>query len=156
MNKVKPIPEGYHTITPYLMIQGAAQAIEFYKQAFAAEEVMRIPMPEGKVGHAELMIGDSKIMLADECPEMGGKSPATFGGSPVTIHLYVEDVDQVVERAVKAGATLKRPVQNQFYGDRAGAVTDPFGHEWYVATHVEDVLPEELEKRAAEAMKQHA
>ena len=151
---VKPIPDGYHTATPYLVIGGAAKAIDFYKQAFGAEELMRMADPSGKVGHAEIKIGDSIIMLADEHPEMGHKGPKSLGGTPVSIMLYVRDVDAVGAKAVAAGATVTRPVQNQFYGDRSGTFTDPFGHLWTVATHVEDLSPEEIGRRAAEAMKQ--
>ena len=128
-----------------------ARAIEFYRQAFGAEEVYRFDAPGGRVGHADVKIGDSHIMLADEHPEMGARSPKTIGGSPVSLSLYVEDVDATVERAVEAGARLVRPVANQFYGDRTGGVEDPFGHVWYVATHVEDVSDEEMQKRAAAA-----
>jgi PhnB protein len=149
--KVKPIPDGHHTVTPYLIVHDAAGAIEFYKRAFGATEVGRCGAPNGKVGHAEITIGDSRVMLADEFPEMGARGPASFGGSPVSIHLYVEDVDAVVATAVAAGAKLERPVKDQFYGDRTGGVKDPFGHTWYVATHKEDVSMEEIEKRAAAA-----
>lgn len=145
--KVKPIPDGYHTITPYLAIKGASDAIAFYKKALGAEELFRMPGPDGKIMHAELQIGDSRLMLADEFPEMGCRSPQTIGGSPIFLHLYVDDVDQRVERAVQAGAKLVRPVQDQFYGDRSGGVEDPFGYTWYIATHVEDLTPEEIEKR---------
>lgn len=146
---VKPIPNGYHTATPYLICRGAAKAIEFYKQAFGATEVMRFAAPAGKVGHAEIQIGDSKIMLADEFPEMGAKSPQTFGGTAVSILLYVEDVDAVFNRALASGATVERPIENKFYGDRAGGVIDPFGHKWYIATHIEDVSADEMQRRAA-------
>lgn len=145
--KVRPIPEGYHTVTPYLSVPGAASAIEFYKKAFDAIEVMRMPQPDGRIGHADIRIGDSHVMLADEFPEMGFRSPQALGGSPVHLALYVENVDAFVERAVRAGATLTRPIENQFYGDRAGAVLDPFGHTWHVATHVEDVPREEMARR---------
>ena len=148
MSKVKPIPEGYHTVTPYLCCKDAAAAIDFYKKAFGATEVMRIDN-EGNVGHAEIQIGDSRVMLADEFPEIGFLSPATVGGSPVMIHLYVEDVDTTANRAVAAGAKVTRPVADQFYGDRGGQFQDPFGHKWYVSTHTEDLTPEEIEKRAA-------
>jgi PhnB protein len=151
---VKPIPDGYHTVTPYLVLGGAAKAIEFYKQAFGAEELFRMADPSGKVGHAEIKIGDSIIMLADEHPEMGYKGPQSIGGTPVSIMLYVRDVDAVAAKAVAAGATVTRPVQNQFYGDRSGTFTDPFGHVWTVATHVEDLSPDEIGRRAKEAMKQ--
>lgn len=148
-DKVKAVPEGYHTATPYLTIRNAAQALDFYKRAFGATEVMRMADSNGKVGHAEIRIGDSAIMLSDEFPDMDARSPQMIGGSPVMIHLYVEDVDALVKRAVEAGATLQRPVENQFYGDRAGKLADPFGHIWWIATHVEDVPPQEIEKRAA-------
>jgi PhnB protein len=150
-DKVKPIPEGYGAVTPYLIVDGAARAIEFYKQAFGAEETFRMEAPGGRVGHAEIKIGDSHVMLADEHPEMGARGPRTIGGSPISLVLYVEDVDATVGRAVEAGAKLTRPVANQFYGDRTGGVEDPFGHAWYVATHVEDVSEEEMKKRAAAA-----
>lgn len=146
---VKPIPDGYSTVTPYLYIRGAARAIEFYQQAFGATEVFRMAGPDGRIGHAEIQIGNARIMLADEHPEIGALSPQTIGGSPVSFLLYAEDVDKMVEQAVAAGAKLVRPVADQFYGDRTGGVEDPFGHAWYVATHVEDVPPEELERRAA-------
>ena len=150
-NKVKPIPEGYHTATPYLIVKDAARAIEFYKKAFGATELMRMPEPGGKIGHAEIKIGDSPIMLADEVPGMGFRSPESLGGSPISILLYVEDVDVVFSEALAAGAKVQRPVADQFYGDRTGGVTDPFGHVWYIATHKEDVSPEEMKKRAAAA-----
>ena len=153
--KVKPIPDGYHTATPYLIVNGAAKAIDFYKKAFGATEIMR--MGDGnKIHHAEVKIGNSPIMLADEFPEMGAQSPETLGGSPITIMLYVEDVDTMFKQAVDAGATVERPVADQFYGDRTGGIKDPFGHKWYLATHIEDVSPDELNKRAAEAQKQKA
>lgn len=150
--KVKPVPDNYHTVTPYLIIRNAAAALDFYKQAFGADEVMRVTAPNGKVGHAEIRIGDSAIMLSDEYPDMDARSPETIGASPVMLHLYVENVDALVKRAVDAGATLKQPVADQFYGDRGGKIVDPFGHGWWIATHVEDVPPEEMEKRAAKAM----
>ena len=146
---VKPIPEGYHTATPYLIITNAAKAIEFYKEAFGATELARLATPDGKVGHAEIQIGDSRIMLADEFPEWDARSPQTIGGSAVHIMLYVADVDSVVNRAVAAGATLFKPVADQFYGDRSGSITDPFGHKWTIATHKEDVPPEEMRRRAS-------
>jgi PhnB protein len=148
-DKVKAIPEGYHSVTPYLIVDGAADAIEFYKNVFGAEEVMRMPGPDGRIGHAEIKIGDSFVMLADEHPEMGHRGAKSLGGTPVGILLYVEQVDAVVERAVAAGSKLVRPVEDQFYGDRAGSVEDPFGLLWYVHTHVEDVSPEEMERRMA-------
>ncbi len=147
------IPEGYRTATPYLIVKGAADAIEFYKRAFGATEMLRMADPQGRVGHAEIKIGDSVIMLADEHPAMGYRGPRALGGSSVSILLYLEDVDSVFERAVKAGARALRPVANQFYGDRSGTLEDPFGHVWAIATHVEDVPPEELQRRAAAAMK---
>ncbi|MFL6208364.1 MAG: VOC family protein [Pyrinomonadaceae bacterium] len=150
-DKVKPIPEGYHTLTPYLIVHDGARAIEFYKEAFGATETFRMDGPDGRIGHAEIKIGDSHVMLADEHPEINARSPQTIGGSPVTFVLYVENVDAQVEQALKAGATLKRPVADQFYGDRTGGVEDPFGHIWYIATHVEDVAPEEMQRRAAAA-----
>jgi PhnB protein len=150
-SKVKPIPEGYHTATPYLIVKDAARAIEFYKKAFGATELMRMPGPGGKIGHAEIKIGDSPIMLADEVPGMGFRSPESLGGSPISILLYVENVDVVFSEALAAGAKVQRPVADQFYGDRTGGVTDPFGHVWYIATHKEDVSPEEMKKRAAAA-----
>jgi PhnB protein len=146
-DKVKPIPDGYHSVTPYLYIDGAAAAIDFYKKAFGATELFRMGGPGGKIGHAEIRIGDSRIMLADEFPAMGAKSPKSYGGSPVSLLVYVANVDEIVEQAVAAGATLVRPVQDQFYGDRSGGVKDPFGHSWYVSTHIEDVAPEEMKRR---------
>jgi PhnB protein len=146
---VKYIPQGYHTATPYLIVKGAARAIDFYKQAFGATELMRFPGPGGSIGHAEIRIGDSPIMLADEAPQMGYRSPTSIGGTPVSLMLYVEDVDKVADRAVKAGAKLERAVADQFYGDRNGTIHDPFGHVWTIATHKEDVSPEEMQRRAA-------
>ena len=146
---VKPIPEGYHTATPYLIIEGASDAIEFYKQAFGATELFRLAMPGGKIGHAEIKIGDSPIMLADAYPDMGYKGPKSLGGSPVSLMIYVEDVDTVFKRAVDAGATVKEAVSDKFYGDRMGTLIDPFGHVWHVSTHKEDVSVAEMEKRAA-------
>jgi PhnB protein len=145
--KVNPIPEGYRTATPYLIVKGAAEAIEFYKRAFNAEELFRFD-DKGKIGHAEIRIGDSRLMLADEYPDMNARSPQAFGGSPVSIMLYVDDVDTFVDRAVKAGAEITQPIEDKFYGDRSGSLTDPFGHVWHIATHVEDVPPEELHKRS--------
>ena len=147
-----PIPEDYPRLTPYLIVDGANNAIDFYCSVLGATERMRMPAPEGKVGHAELDIGDSVFMLADESPDMGARAPSTVGGTPVTLHVYVDDADDVFERAVQAGAKSLQPVQDKFYGDRTGQFEDPFGHHWSVATHVEDVPPDEMEKRAAEAM----
>lgn len=146
--KIKPVPAGYHTVTPYLVIANAGKAIEFYKEAFGATESSRLASPDGKVMHAEIMIGDSPIMLSDEFPDWNALSPLTIGGTPVSIMLYVEDVDSVVKRAVAAGATLLMPVEDQFWGDRMGTVADPFGHKWSVATHRENVSPEEIITRA--------
>ena len=148
---VKPIPEGYHSVTPYLIINGAADAIEFYRKAFGATELFRFPAPDGKIGHAEIKIGDSPIMLADEFAEMGYKGPRALGGSPVSLMIYLEDVDTVFNRAVEAGASVKEAVQDKFYGDRTGTLTDPFGHVWHVSTHKEDVSMEEMEERAKQA-----
>ena len=150
-SKARFIPEGYHSVTPYLCVRDAARALEFYKKAFGATELMRMADPSGKIGHAEIKIGDSHIMLADEFPEMGFRSPQSLGGSPVAIHLYVEDVDATASQAVAAGAKLVREVKDQFYGDRNGSVEDPFGHVWYISTHLEDVSEEEMRKRAAAA-----
>ena len=147
---VKPIPDGYHSVTPYLIVKGAAAAIEYYKTAFGATEVMRMDGPAGTIGHAEILVGDSHLMLADEAPNMGFRGPQSIGGSPISLLLYVEDVDTTVERAVAAGGKLVRPVSDQFYGDRTGGVEDPFGHSWYIATHIEDVSEEEMRRRAAE------
>ena len=146
---VKAIPDGYNSVTPYLIISGAADAIDYYKKAFGATELMRMPAPGGTVGHAEIKIGDSPIMLADEFPEMGYKSPQTLGGSPVSIMIYVADVDSVFNQAIAAGGKVQRPVKDQFYGDRSGTLEDPFGHVWHVATHKEDVSAEEMERRAS-------
>lgn len=154
--KVKPIPSGYHAITPYLAVRDAARAIEFYKKAFGATELMRIAAPNGRVGHAELKIGDSIIMMADEHPEMGSRAPQTVGGSPVGLMLYVENVDAVADRALTAGAKLTHPVEDKFYGDRSGTVTDPFGHVWHISTHKEDVPPDELRRRAEAFMQTSA
>ncbi len=148
MADVKSIPEGYHSLTPYLVINGAADAMEYYKKAFGAVELFRMEHGE-KIGHAEMKIGDSPFMLADEFPEMGFVSPQTLGGSPVGIMIYVDDVDTIYPQAIAAGGTEMKPLQDQFYGDRSGTLTDPFGHVWTVATHKEDVSPEEIEKRLA-------
>jgi len=153
---VKPIPDGYSTVTPYLIVRGGAAALDFYKRAFGAKELFRMDGPDGKLGHAEIQIGNSRIMLADESPQMNARSPKTLGGSPVGIMLYVEDVDSRFSQAVTAGAKVVRPLMDQFYGDRSGTLEDPFGHQWTVATHKEDVPPAELQKRAEAMMKQHA
>ena len=144
---VKPIPEGYHSVTPYLIVRGASAAIEFYQKAFGAVELFRFPSPDGKIGHAEIKIGDSPIMLADEHPEMGYQGPHSIGGSPVSLMIYLEDVDSVFNQAVNAGATVKETLQDKFYGDRIGTVIDPFGHVWHLSTHKEDVSTEEMQER---------
>ena len=156
MAKVKPVPDGYHSVTPYLFIKGAADAIDYYKNVFGAKERMRMPGPNGRVMHAELAIGDSIIMLADENLEIGAKSPKTLGGTSSTLHAYFDNVDNIAEEAVKAGATVVRPLKDEFYGDRAGTIVDPFGHMWSIATHIEDVSPEEMKKRMSKAMSQAA
>ena len=148
-SKVNPVPAGYHTITPYISVKGAAKALDFYKRAFGAEVLVRMDMPDGRVGHAEMKIGDSMIMLADESPQSGAVAPSGDGRTPVTLCLYVPDVDKVFKAAIDAGGKVLRPVENQFYGDRSGMLTDPFGHVWNVATHVEDVSPEEMNRRMA-------
>jgi PhnB protein len=154
MSKVSPIPEGFHSVTPYLVIKGAAQAIDYYKKVFGATEVVRMNGPGGTVGHAELQIGDSRIMLADENPKMGeGHSSATtIGASPVSLYIYLPNVDEVMQRAKAAGAKVLRPAEDQFYGDRSGFIQDPFGHLWGIATHVEDVSPAEMKERMKKAM----
>jgi len=152
MAEVKPIPDNYPRVTPYLHVNGAAEAIDFYCRVLGATERARMPGPDGKLGHAEIDVGDAVIMLADEHPDFGALGPKTVGGTPVTIHVYVEDVDAVHQAALDAGATEMRAVENQFYGDRSGQFEDPFGHRWNIATHVEDVPPEEMEERAAKAM----
>jgi PhnB protein len=152
-NPVQPIPKGYHSITPYLVVRDAARAIDFYKRAFGAQEKMRMDAPGGKIGHAELKIGDSIIMVSDEMPATGApRSPLALGGSPVGLFLYVENVDTVFKQAVSAGAKADSQPSDMFWGDRYGKLTDPFGHQWSVATHKEDIPPEELAKRAKEAM----
>jgi PhnB protein len=151
---VKPIPDGYHTATPHLIIQGAARAIDFYKQAFDATELFRLAGPNGKVDHAEIKIGNSVIMLADEFPDMGFRGPQSLGASASSIMLYVEDVDARFKQALAAGAVEVRPVQDQFYGDRSGTLKDPFGHVWTISTHKEDLSPAEIDRRYAEMMKQ--
>lgn len=146
-NKVQAIPAGYHSVTPYLITDNAADAIAFYKQAFGAIERMRMAGPNGKICHAELQIGNSVIMLADAMPERGARSPQSIGGSPISLHVYVTDVDNVIAKASAAGAKIVRPVADQFYGDRSGMLQDPFGHVWNIATHTEDVSPEEMQQR---------
>jgi PhnB protein len=150
----KPIPTGYHTATPYLIVKGAAQAIEFYQRAFGARELMRFTSPNGRIGHAEIQIGDSPIMIADEFPEMGYRGPVSLGGSTGGILLYVEDVDARFQQALAAGAKMLKPVQDQFYGDRSGTLEDPFGHLWTLATHREDLSPEEMQRRLQAHMQQ--
>jgi PhnB protein len=149
---VEPIPASYPRVTPYLIVDGASAAIDFYTSVLGATERMRMSAPEGRVGHAELDLGDSVIMLADESPEVDARSPSTVGGSPVSLHVYVEDADATFKRALDAGAKTLQPVEDKFYGDRSGTFEDPFGHRWHVATHVEDVPPDEMESRAAAAM----
>lgn len=153
---VKPVPDGYYTVTPYLIIKDAARAIEFYKRAFNATELMRLADPSGRIGHAEIKIGNSPIMLADEFPEMGIRSPQTIGGSPVSILLYVDNVDSLYAQAIAAGAKELRSVKDQFYGDRAGTLEDPFGHTWSIATHKEDLSSAEISRRYEDFMKQQA
>ena len=156
MASVKAIPEGYHNVTPYMYVRGAAGAIEFYKSVFGAAGIVRMAGPDGRIMHAELKIGDSIVMLADENPSMGITSPQTIGGFSGGLHLYVENVDAVIKKALESGAKPLRPIKNQFYGDRSGTLLDPFGHMWSVATHVEDVSPEEMRKRMTAAMSQAA
>lgn len=151
MGTVKKIPDGYHSVTPYLCCRDAGKAIDFYERAFGATELSRMPAGD-KIGHAELQVGSSRLMLADEFPEMGFVSPQSLGGSPVMLHLYVEDVDSTVKTAEAAGAKITRPVADQFYGDRGGQLDDPFGHKWYVSTHIEDLSFEEVQERSAKAM----
>jgi len=150
--KVKAIPTGYHSLTPYLVVNDGSKAIEFYKQAFGAKEINRMAGPGGKIGHAEVKIGDSIMMLSDEMPGSGNRSAQSLGGSPVSIFMYVENIDSAFDQAVKAGAKADMPPQDMFWGDRFGKLTDPFGHQWALATHVEDVAPQEMEKRAKAAM----
>ena len=152
--RVNPVPEGYHTATPYLTVRGAATAIDFYKRALGATELFRMPGPDGKIMHAEIVIGDSRVMLADESDRSETKAPDTLKGSSASIFLYVDNVDLSFKRAVDAGAKVNQPLQNMFWGDRFGKVTDPFGHKWMLASHVEDVAPEELEERMSAAVSQ--
>jgi PhnB protein len=151
-----PVPQGYHTVTPYLIVKSAAKAIEFYRQAFGAKELMRFDQPDGKIGHAEIKIGDSPVMLADEFPDMGFRSPETLGGAGVSMMIYVDNVDRVYSQSISAGAKVLKPLQDQFWGDRTGTVTDPFGHIWTIATHKEEVSPEEIKRRFEEMMKHEA
>jgi PhnB protein len=153
---VKAIPDGYHTVTPYLIVKDPAAAIEFYKKAFGATEICRFPDPNGNIMHAEIRIGDSPVMMGMECPQMGAKGPETLGGSPVGIMLYVEDVDTLYPQAIAVGGKELRPLTDQFYGDRSGTLTDPFGHQWTVSTHKEDVSVEEMGRRMAEIMAKRA
>ena len=148
--KVLPIPNGYHSITPYLIVNQRVKAIEFYKKAFGAKEMFRVEREGGKIGHAELRIGDARIMLADVCPEKGGRSPEECNGTSISIYLYIKNVDDVVKRAISAGAILDKPVESMFWGDRCGVLKDPYGHLWCVSTHVEDVTPAQVKKRATE------
>ncbi len=154
MTKAKAIPEGHNSVSAYLIVDGAARAVDFYKQAFGATELFRHVAPGGKIGHAEVRIGDTVVMLADVSPDFDAHGPAHYGGSPVSLHVYVEDVDAVAQRAIAAGAKVKRPVADQFYGDRLGTLEDPFGHTWHISTHIEDVSAAELDRRAAAAMKE--
>ena len=155
-NRVNPIPKGYHSVTPYLTVNDAARALEFYKRAFGAQEVMRMDGPNGKIGHAEIKIGDSIVMLADEMPGMGSRSPQSLGGASGGVMLYVENADTVFNQAVSAGAQVESPLADMFWGDRYGRLKDPFGHSWSVATHIEDVAPAEMSKRMKDAMSKMA
>ncbi|HEY4042911.1 MAG TPA: VOC family protein [Rhodopila sp.] len=146
---VSPIPPGYHTVTPYLIIDGAAGAIAWYAQAFNAREVMRLSAPGGRIGHAEIEIGDSRVMLADESPTVNANAPGAFGGSPISPHLFVPEVDATMTQAAAAGATIKAPAEDKFYGERMGTLVDPFGHTWHISTHIEDVSVQEIERRMA-------
>jgi PhnB protein len=149
---VKSIPDGYHSVTPYLIVKGAADALKFYKRAFGAAELMRMGSPDGRIGHAEMKIGDSVVMLADEHPELGHRGPQSLGGVAVSLMVYVDRVDEVFKQALASGAKEIRPLKDQFYGDRSGTLQDPFGHQWTLATHIEDVAPEELRRRAEKSM----
>jgi uncharacterized glyoxalase superfamily protein PhnB len=156
-NTTKAIPDGFNTLTPHLVVKGASQAIDFYKKAFGAEEIKRMPGPDGKsLIHAELKIGNSRLMLVDEFPEMNARGPETMGGTPVTIHMFVEDADAVFNRALGAGAQVRMPLADMFWGDRYGVVADPFGHLWSIATHKEDLTPEEMGKRMQDAFSESA
>jgi PhnB protein len=156
MGTVRPIPEGYHTVTPYLYVRGATAAIDFYRNVFGAAEIVRMAGPDGRIMHAELKIGDSVVMLGDENLQVGMLSPQTVGGFSTGLHVYVENSDAVVKKMVDSGGKVLRPIKNQFYGDRSASVLDPFGHMWSVATHIEDVSPEEMKKRMTAAMSQTA
>jgi PhnB protein len=145
---VKPVPDGYHTVTPYLSVEGAAEALEFYKKALSATEVFRLSTPNGQIGHAEIRIGDSAVMLADPCEAGAFRNPQSLGGTSVGLHVYVEDVDALFTQAIEAGAKVVKPVEDQFYGDRTGTLEDPFGHVWFIATHKEELSPEEINRRA--------
>jgi len=149
-NSVSPIPDGYPAVIPYLIVRNGKKALEYYQNTFGAVEKERLEMPDGTIGHAEILIGESMIVLADESPACGAVSPDSVGGTPVTIALYIEDVDTVIQRALDGGAILEQPIKNQFYGDRSGSIKDPFGHKWTIMTHIEDVSPEEISRRAAE------
>jgi PhnB protein len=151
---VKHIPAGYHSVTPYLIVNDAERALDYYKKAYGASEVFRMDAPGGKIGHAEIQIGTSRVMLADENPARGAKAPTQGASTPVQLMIYVEDVDATFKRALAAGAKETQPIKNQFYGDRSGTLTDPFGHVWTIATHIEDVPADEMQRRAAEYMKQ--
>lgn len=151
---VKAIPDGYHSVTPYIICRDAGRALDFYKLAFGAQELFRLPAPGGKIGHAEIKIGDSIVMLADEHPDFQAHSPQKYGGTPVTMLIYVQDVDKAFPQAIAAGGKETRPIKDQFYGDRSGTLTDPFGHIWTIATHKEDVTPEEMDKRFKAMMQQ--
>lgn len=154
--KASPIPQGYHTVTPYLVCHGAAEAIAFYKKAFGAKELLRMPGPDGRLMHAEIKIGDSHVMIGDECPEMGATSPATLKGTAVHLFIYSKNVDKAFAQATAAGATVEMPPMDMFWGDRYCKMADPFGHKWSIATHIEDVSPKEMARRGAEAMAQQA
>jgi PhnB protein len=147
--KVQPMPSGYHNVTPYLSVAGAAEAIEFYKKALGAKEIMRMPGPDGKLGHVEIQLGDSRVMLSDEYKDMAFVGPKSLGGTTVHLHLYVKDADAQVEKAVAAGAKIVEPLEDKFYGDRSGCIEDPFGHRWHLSTHTRDVSPAEIRKAAA-------
>ena len=151
---VKPIPDGYHSVTPYLIVNAGQRALDYYKQAFGASELFRMDAPGGKIGHAEIQIGDSRVMLSDENPAWGAKAPTPGVSTPVQLMIYVADVDATFKQALAAGAKETQPIKNQFYGDRSGTLTDPFGHVWTIATHVEDVPADEMQRRAADYMKQ--